>query len=419
MGQKQSAQDHFDRILDGDEENITILQRNGSPTFKKQKDENVKPNRTKYIIIGVVIALLLAFTLLSLNILFAYFVAGSYVFDKIFYVNKEGYHRDCRENTYESFTTNGDCQGVTTPNSANYSRFIVPLSHLETNISFPSRDSFWAEKEENGGTIRGTFYNYDNLTSRPVVIVVHGYKACRMNSRVMLVSAMLWQHKYNVLAIDLRNHGQSDAYTFQKPYITFGSEEHKDVLGAYDYLVTRYRNTTLSQGRPVVSLYGESMGASSALIAFEKERNFTSAFLDSPPCNVRWTVEKRFELMGYNHKFFLSSACATAGIQSSFGCPPFANDPEQSCKDLAQQSNATNPKRIHFEWTRGDMIVPVHNLEVCENALAHPGVAVTKNVMDSKLELDQAKCNDHVYNVFLNTTAYETRLLNFFDETTK
>ncbi len=43
----------------------------------------------------------------------------------------------------------------------------------------------------------------------PVVVVVHGYTACRRDGWVLLAAGMLHRHGFGVLAIDLRNHGDS------------------------------------------------------------------------------------------------------------------------------------------------------------------------------------------------------------------
>jgi predicted alpha/beta hydrolase len=59
-----------------------------------------------------------------------------------------------------------------------------------------------------------------------------------------MISNHLWNSGFNVLIMDLRNHGKSSKYGFQGSYITFGSEEYKDVYGAINFLKAKY-NTTI------------------------------------------------------------------------------------------------------------------------------------------------------------------------------
>jgi pimeloyl-ACP methyl ester carboxylesterase len=409
-----SARRHFDKIFDtnydDDEEGMSILQSRTKP--RDHKDYISRKKRTVTLVL-VIATLLALFLILSSLLVFSYFIMGSFAFDKIFLVGPKNMSPDFFKNTYLNYTTWGNCPGITVPYSVNFSKYIVPLAFIETNVSFPSRDPFWVSLE--GGIIRASFYNYDNMTSRPTVIVVHGYKDCRLAPSCLAASGMLWHNGFNVLSIDLRNHGYSDCYKFQPPYTTFGSEEHKDVLGAYDYLVARYRNTTGKiTSRPVVGLYGVSMGASTSLIAYAQEHNISSVFVDSPPCDVFATisniVSNEYHL---NAPFIMTSACATCKIQSRYGCPPFQYDPSTSCQ------NINNNRRVHIEWTRGDLVVPISNLQnVCLPALQKAGANVTVNIMDSGVpKTGYDGCDDHTFNLLLNTTAYEQRLVGFFSGT--
>jgi pimeloyl-ACP methyl ester carboxylesterase len=399
-----STRRHFDTIFDADyedDENVTILQRNGSPTIVK------KSNNTCRRLTITLVVLLVSFILISALLVLVWLVAGSWAFDQIFLCNPDVLEPDCAHNTYHNFTTWGKCDGISKPYSVDLSHLIVPLSNIESDVSFPSRDPFWLSKES--ATIRATFYNYDNMTIRPTIIVIHGYKDCRMATSSLIASGMLWRNGYNVLSIDLRNHGKSDYYKFQKPYTTFGSEEHKDVLGAWDYLVERYYNTT-GQKLPQVGLYGVSMGGSTAIIAFAQNQNFTGLFVDSPPCDVYKTITNVISNEHHvNGNFIMTSSCATSRVESRYGCPPFQYDPRDSC--------ATINRRVHIEWTKGDLIVPYWNLEnVCLPTLLRAGANVTTNVMSSGKNTAFDACDDHTYNNLLNTNAYEIRLVNFFNE---
>lgn len=93
-----------------------------------------------------------------------------------------------------------------------------------------------------------------NSTSK-FIITIHGYRVCRYRSESMLPSTMLYHMGYNILQVDLRNHGDSGVYA-PLPYVSFGNFEHLDILGAMDYILARYPflNKTNSIG-----LFGTSM----------------------------------------------------------------------------------------------------------------------------------------------------------------
>ena len=83
-----------------------------------------------------------------------------------------------------------------------------------------------------------------------MVVVVHGYTACRRDGWVLLAAGMLHRHGFAVLAIDLRNHGDSGRTGGRH---TGGIRESADVLGAWDWLVTE-RHVAPEADRPVRDL---------------------------------------------------------------------------------------------------------------------------------------------------------------------
>jgi dipeptidyl aminopeptidase/acylaminoacyl peptidase len=107
----------------------------------------------------------------------------------------------------------------------------------------------------------------------PAVIVVHGYTACRRDERILLAAGMLHRNGFAVLAIDLRNHGESGRATGRH---SGGVRESLDVLGAWDWLVADGR---VSAER--VGLFGISLGAASVLIAAGDEPGVAAVWADS------------------------------------------------------------------------------------------------------------------------------------------
>ena len=97
------------------------------------------------------------------------------------------------------------------------------------------------------------------IPDAPAVVVVHGYTACRRDGWVLLAAGMLHRHGFAVLAIDLRNHGDSGRTGGRH---TGGIRESADVLGAWDWLVSE---RDLPPER--IGLFGISLGAASVVIA--------------------------------------------------------------------------------------------------------------------------------------------------------
>lgn len=99
------------------------------------------------------------------------------------------------------------------------------------------------------------------LPGMPTVILVHGHSA-NMTKVVRHYAPNLRGVGYNLLALDLRNHGQSDNTTAGS--VTYGVEEMRDVQAAIAY--ARAEAKRMAE-RPRIILYGESMGAVAAILA--------------------------------------------------------------------------------------------------------------------------------------------------------
>lgn len=107
----------------------------------------------------------------------------------------------------------------------------------------------------------------------PAVVVVHGYGSSRRDPWILLAAGMLHRHGFSVLAIDLRNHGDSGRTGGRH---SGGIRESADVLGAWDWLVNERR---LPPGR--VGLFGISLGAASVVIAAGDEPRVAAVWSDS------------------------------------------------------------------------------------------------------------------------------------------
>jgi hypothetical protein len=194
---------------------------------------------TNLLWIFLFLTLIVSTTGLAIFFIF-YYYSSVYYFDKAFLGGPD--QNVCNfENNPSQFIVTTKCSEETS---------IEIISIPKTNwseVTFFSKDQFWIE---NGGGKISAFHIFSGYNN-PSIIVLHGFRSCKNAQNTLLISGYLWKAGYNVLIIDQRNHGQSDHYKFQKPYITYGSEEHKDVLGGVDYL-RKFYNTS-------IGVYGISM----------------------------------------------------------------------------------------------------------------------------------------------------------------
>jgi fermentation-respiration switch protein FrsA (DUF1100 family) len=105
-------------------------------------------------------------------------------------------------------------------------------------------------KTADGLTLKGWFIPAATPTDN-TVIEVHGINDCR-DTFVREGQIKMLNPKYNQLAFDLRNQGQSDG-----EITSFGFNEGKDVVAAKAYLQTR--------GIQHIAVYGISLGAAAAI----------------------------------------------------------------------------------------------------------------------------------------------------------
>lgn len=122
--------------------------------------------------------------------------------------------------------------------------------------------------------------------SQRAVVLVHGKDSNR--SRFIEhsgpIAVELHRRAFNLLLIDLRGHGQSSPAR-----LSFGIKEHRDILGAVDYLGTR----GFQKGR--IGVLGQSMGAASTLLATAAEPGIAAAVSDCAYSDILVVMERQFQ----------------------------------------------------------------------------------------------------------------------------
>lgn len=111
----------------------------------------------------------------------------------------------------------------------------------------------------------------------PQLIFVHGIGDQRTGNRSLeLAARLVKENGYSVLLFDLRAQGTSDG-----AIVTAGEYEQDDVLGAYDFLLSRGARP----GR--IALIGRSYGAAVAIMAAAREPGIGAVVADSPFADVQ------------------------------------------------------------------------------------------------------------------------------------
>lgn len=144
--------------------------------------------------------------------------------------------------------------------SGEYAR-VTPEGVFE-EVAFPSRGQDYQVK---------AFFE-PREADMPVLIVVHGYRGTRYDKHNREKAAAFTALGYNVLALDLSDSGGS---TYGNGRISMGFSERWDVLGAFDYLLTR------GFAADRIGLVGESMGAATSLLAAAQEPRIRAVWEDS------------------------------------------------------------------------------------------------------------------------------------------
>jgi pimeloyl-ACP methyl ester carboxylesterase len=115
------------------------------------------------------------------------------------------------------------------------------------------------------------------------VILVHGVASCKRSAKVLLPAAMLHRGGFNVLVMDLRDHGASAQ---EDGHHAAGTDEYLDVLGAWDWLL---QEEDISPDR--IGLFGFSLGGASVILAAGEEAQVAAVWADSAFADVELIID--------------------------------------------------------------------------------------------------------------------------------
>jgi dipeptidyl aminopeptidase/acylaminoacyl peptidase len=211
--------------------------------------------------------MLLALAVLALLVL-GYSIASAVVWDRLTRVDGEC-HPEWAGNDPTGFTYAGlATSAYTMPEPATVT---IPSREADIDIS-----GWWVAADD---------------PSAPAIVIVHGHTACKRDPDVLLPAGMLHRNGFSVLLIDLRDHGAS---TREDGRYAGGTEEYRDVLGAWDWLQS-------AMGIPAdrIGLLGVSLGAATVLIASGEEPRVAATWEDSSYADISVAIQAELARNGY------------------------------------------------------------------------------------------------------------------------
>lgn len=245
-----------------------------------------------------------------------------------------------------------------------------------------------------------------NITDslQPTIILIHGHRStmgvqgdidyqipARDNKEKLLgIAKTLNIENYNILMLDLRNHGNSDDYG---PF-SFGIKEGNDILGAMYYLLSRS-----DVDSNMIALWGESMGAVTAIISGQRmlnkpEMNIRGIWSDSAYTNLYSLIKNSINLS------FFSSPVTNLAV---FWVKIILKEMKANTEDYISDIEVP----IYLVHAENDNIVRVENLYMLNNAsdkdLTQYWVENTGDIGDGHVDLQWSHSDE-----------YNLRMIKFF-----
>lgn len=225
----------------------------------------------------------------------------------------------------------------------------------------------------------------------PAVMVIHGLGAgtadCKRHPRALLPAGMLHRAGFNVLLLDMRDHGDS---TIDDGKWAAGSEEYRDVLGAWDWL--QREKGILARD---IGLFAYSGGTAAAMIAMGEEPTVAAAWLDSPLPEIHQGISDLLAKNGYP-RFLTPGGIFMAHLLSNESMDAFSP---------IEATTKINHRPVFIVHGDADQTLPVQYAYTMAEKLALP---------EDRLWI--APGCDHVGAMFIFREAYEWRLTAFFDD---
>jgi len=283
-------------------------------------------------------------------------------------------HAEHASFTPASFATNVWLSGDWEAPDFDVAPYLMPQF---SEVTFPARD-------EPSITIRA-WWVPGPTADGPAVVVVHGQGSCRRDPTILVPAGMLHREGFGVLLIDMRDNGDS---TREDGRYGFGSDEYRDVLGAWDWLVAR----GVPPGR--IGLFGESGGAAAVMVTMGEDSRVAAGWEEAGAADLATVAVEEARRNGLP-EILIPGAIAWMWL---FGDDVINRSPLKEAHRIG-----TRP----FQVVHGtkDRRVALHHAKDLEAALQVANPASRAWLIDGA---------EHVQGPFLVTEEYQRRLGEFF-----
>jgi uncharacterized protein len=249
------------------------------------------------------------------------------------------------------------------------------------NVTFPAR----------GRTHQVHGYLIITDPSAPIILNVHGRFSSRNNRYNLERAAKMVERGYSVLSIDLSDQGGD---TVEDGRSSMGYDEQWDVLGAFDYLLSR------GYAPERIGVVAESMGAATSLMAASVEPRIRAVWADSSYTDVYTVISEQSSASGFSPIF------VPGGILWGL---ILAGDNMWDVVPAAKGATlAANNQAVYLIHCTGDTIVYYHHGGDLYEAYQAAGVEVEF--------WTPPNCQTHTSGMTEDADEYFTRLDNFFQQ---
>lgn len=216
----------------------------------------------------------------------------------------------------------------------------------------------------------------ENNLSNPTIILLHGLTSSKNSPDILLPMGMMNKSEFNLLAIDMRDHGES---TCEDGFYAAGQNETDDVVAAIDWLI----NKGISPSN--IGIYGNSLGALVGLMTPAKTNEFGSIAVIDPPVDFETLVREEMSYQGFP-TFLWEPIYHYALVFKRINM----------LKDIPEEALSKGNKQplLIFSGLQSDRVLPHHSDDL----------------------VDIAKANDIDYNIYKYDGMGHTQILYFYTE---
>ena len=224
----------------------------------------------------------------------------------------------------------------------------------------------------------------------PVIVMVHGVTSSKASGHILTVSGMLNRNGFNLLLIDMRDHGLS---TMEDGRHSAGVKEYRDVLAAFNWLQSAKNFSAESIG-----LFGMSLGAGVVAIAFSEDESVPCVGMSSPFSDMLAIAQEEAEYHGMGY--------LKPTVRHSLTLIPLMGGDDLASKPPIGAIHNAGQRPIFIVHSKVDERIAIHHTEYFIEEAAKNGANLTTWIIEE---------GGHSEEPFTHPAELEEKLSTFFD----